>query len=61
MVHRPHVEITELAKSPHAHHHIGATQKFPDHIGSYLISHEGDPAIKVNLIHYAHAPSHTRL
>jgi hypothetical protein len=61
MVHRPHVEITELAKSPHAHHHIGATQKFPVHIGSYLISHEGDPAIKVNLIHYAHTPSHTRL
>jgi hypothetical protein len=50
MVHRPHTEIAELARSPHVHHHIGATQKFPIHIGSYLISHAGDPAIQVNPI-----------
>jgi hypothetical protein len=50
IVHRPHIEIAELARSPCVHHHIGATQKFPVHIGTYLISHEGDPAIKVNVI-----------
>ncbi|KIK35174.1 hypothetical protein CY34DRAFT_56217, partial [Suillus luteus UH-Slu-Lm8-n1] len=46
IVHRPHVEISEMARSPQAHHHIGLTQKYPIHIGSYLVSHPGDPAIK---------------
>lgn len=36
-----------MARSPQAHHHIGLTQKYPIHIGSYLVSHPGDPAIKV--------------
>ncbi|KAG1721829.1 hypothetical protein EDD22DRAFT_962397 [Suillus occidentalis] len=45
-VHRPHVEISEIARSPEVHHHIGLTQKYPVHIGSYLISHPGDPAVK---------------
>ncbi|KAG2120560.1 uncharacterized protein F5147DRAFT_562718, partial [Suillus discolor] len=44
-VYRPHVEISELVTSPEAHHHIGLTQKYPVHIGSYLHSHKGDPAI----------------
>ncbi|KAG2052328.1 hypothetical protein BDR06DRAFT_983179 [Suillus hirtellus] len=34
IVHRPHVEISELATSPEAHHRIGLTQ-----------NHQGDPAI----------------
>ncbi|KAG2047193.1 hypothetical protein BDR06DRAFT_1032526 [Suillus hirtellus] len=46
IVHRPHVEIAEMARSPDVHHHIGMTQKYPIHIGTYLRSHEGDPAIK---------------
>ncbi|KAG1738145.1 uncharacterized protein EDB91DRAFT_1054736 [Suillus paluster] len=46
IVHQPHIEITELARSLDAHHHIGLTQKCPIHIGSYLHVHEGDPAIK---------------
>lgn len=49
VVHRPHVEITELARSPYIQHHIGSTQKYPVHIGMYLRTHEGDPAIKVGL------------
>jgi len=48
--HRPHFEISEVARSPQAHHHIGLKQKYPVHIGSYLISHPGDPAIKVGHI-----------
>lgn len=48
--HRPHVEIAELATSPLAHHHIGMTQKYPVHLGTYLRSHQGDPAIKVSTI-----------
>jgi hypothetical protein len=37
-------------RSPHVHHHIGSTQKHPVHIGTYLRTHEGDPALKVSLI-----------
>ena len=48
IVQRPHVEITELARSPLVHHHIGMTQKHPVHIGTYLRSHQGDLAIKVS-------------
>ncbi|KAG1856158.1 hypothetical protein F4604DRAFT_1932022 [Suillus subluteus] len=44
-VHCPHVEISELVTSPEAHHHIGLTQKYPVHIGLYLRSHQGDPAV----------------
>jgi hypothetical protein len=50
IVPRPHPEIAEIARSPHAHHHIGLTQKFPVHIGSYLRDHVGDPAINVSAI-----------
>ncbi|KAG2087624.1 uncharacterized protein F5147DRAFT_781269 [Suillus discolor] len=50
IVHRPHVEIAEMAGSPDVHHHIGMTQKYPIHIGTYLRSHESDPAIKVSPI-----------
>ncbi|KAG1818907.1 hypothetical protein EV424DRAFT_1539867 [Suillus variegatus] len=46
IVHRPHIELAEIATSPNIHHHIGLMQKYPIHIGSYLRSHEGDPAIK---------------
>ncbi|KAG2742745.1 hypothetical protein P692DRAFT_20879278 [Suillus brevipes Sb2] len=45
IIHRPHVEISELATRPEAHHHIGLTQKYPTHIGSYLRSLQGDSAI----------------
>ena len=48
VVYRPHTEIAELARSPHVHYHIGSTQKYPVHIGTYLRTHEGDPAIKVS-------------
>ncbi|KAG2737753.1 hypothetical protein P692DRAFT_20883262 [Suillus brevipes Sb2] len=41
----PIFDISELATSPHAHHHIGLTQKYPVHIGSFLRSHQGDPAV----------------
>lgn len=47
-VHRPHIEISELATRPEAHHHIGLTQKYHLHIGSYLRSYKGDPAIIVS-------------
>ncbi|KAG2347120.1 hypothetical protein BDR05DRAFT_945499 [Suillus weaverae] len=50
MVHCLHIEIAELARSPHVHHHIGATQKFPIHIGSYLISHEGAEDNDINTV-----------
>ncbi|KAG1812534.1 uncharacterized protein BJ212DRAFT_1276699 [Suillus subaureus] len=50
IVHCPHIEIAELARNPHIHHHIGATEKSPVHIGLYLISHKGDPAIKNFLV-----------
>jgi hypothetical protein len=46
--HRPHVEISELATRPEAHHYIGLTQKYHTHIGSYLRSHQGDSAIIVS-------------
>ncbi|KAG2091348.1 uncharacterized protein F5147DRAFT_524310, partial [Suillus discolor] len=45
IVPRPHLEIAEIARRPHVHHHISLTQKFPVHIGSYLCDHAGDPAI----------------
>ncbi|KAG1803420.1 uncharacterized protein BJ212DRAFT_1304570 [Suillus subaureus] len=51
-VHRPHIKISELATSPHAHHHIGLTQKYPVHIGSFLCSHQGDPAITHNITRF---------
>lgn len=51
IAHRPHIEITELARNPDSHHHIGLTQKYPVHIGSYLRMHEGDPATKVSRNH----------
>lgn len=47
IVHCPHIELAEIATSPYVHHHIGLTQKYPIHIGSYLRSHEGNLAIKV--------------
>ncbi|KAG2063716.1 hypothetical protein BDR04DRAFT_1131029 [Suillus decipiens] len=47
-IHRPHVEISEIAQSPLLHHHIGLTQKHVVHIGSYLIRHQGDPAITIS-------------
>lgn len=50
IIHRPHVEISELATRPEAHHHIGLTQKYHTHIGSYLRSLQGDSAIIVSLI-----------
>ncbi|KAG2048985.1 hypothetical protein BDR06DRAFT_984573 [Suillus hirtellus] len=46
IVHCPHVEIVELVTSPVAHHHIGMTQKYPVHIGTYLSSHSDDLVIK---------------
>jgi len=55
MVHHPHIEIAELVKSPLVHHHIGMTQKYPIHIGTYLHSHQGDPAIKVSVISHTFA------
>ncbi|KAG2113778.1 uncharacterized protein F5147DRAFT_770419 [Suillus discolor] len=42
----PHIEVAELATSPHVHHHIGLSQLSPVHIGSVLRTHQGDPAIK---------------
>ncbi|KAG2090034.1 uncharacterized protein F5147DRAFT_586925 [Suillus discolor] len=60
--HHPDVEISEIARSPLAHHHIGLTQKHVVHIGSYLIDHQGDPAIahffsklKHHLLHQTNA------
>jgi hypothetical protein len=61
MVHRPHVEIAELARSPHVHHYIGLTQKHPVHIGSYLHGHQGDLAIAVSSIILTLATSNTLL
>lgn len=45
---RAHPELEELATSPGVHHHIGLSQKSPIHIGTFLRSHQGDPAIKVS-------------
>jgi hypothetical protein len=58
LTHRPQTEITELATNPHVHHHIGMTQKYPVHIGSYLRSHKGDPAIKVSSFSIPQTPTH---
>lgn len=46
------------AIASHVHHHIGMTQKYPVHIGSFLRSHEGDPAIKVSSIAPTQTTSH---
>jgi hypothetical protein len=36
-----------VADSPEAHHHIGTAENNPEHIGSFLRLHTGDPAVKV--------------
>jgi hypothetical protein len=37
------------SNNPEAHHHIGVSEKHPEHIGSFLRAHTGDPAITVGL------------
>jgi hypothetical protein len=43
------VPLEHVAIVPDAHHHIGSSEKCPEHIPSFLRAHEGDPAIKVCL------------
>jgi hypothetical protein len=39
-----------VAAEPEARYHIGVSQNRPEHIGTFLRSHEGDPAIKVGIL-----------
>ena len=36
--------------TPEAHHHIGSSQNYPEHIPNFLRVHEGDPAVQACLI-----------
>jgi hypothetical protein len=37
-----------VSQEPEAHHHIGVAENHPQHFGSFLRAHTGDPAIKVD-------------
>jgi hypothetical protein len=37
----------ECAATPEAHHTIGKTENFPEHLGLFIQKHLGDPAIEV--------------
>jgi hypothetical protein len=41
-----------VSQDPDAHHHIGVSENHPEHIGSFLRAHDGDPAIKVDCVHH---------
>lgn len=38
------------ARSPRSHHHIGKSEDEPEHIGTFLRTHQGDPAITVRFL-----------
>lgn len=38
-----------VALDPQSHHHIGKSENEPEHIGTFLKMHQGDPAIMVQL------------
>jgi hypothetical protein len=37
----------DIAQTPEAHHHIGKSENFPEHVGTFLQKNSGDPAVKV--------------
>ena len=37
-----------VVNNPDAHHHIGVAENHPEHIGTFLQVHAGNPAIKVS-------------
>jgi hypothetical protein len=39
-----------IEKTPQEHHHIGVSQKYYEHIGTFLTKNAGDPAIRVHTI-----------
>jgi hypothetical protein len=43
----PQIPVEGVATTPEAHHHIGMSENRYEHIGTFLRSHSGDPAMKV--------------
>jgi hypothetical protein len=46
-----------VPNSPEAHHHIGVAENNPEHIGSFLWLHAGDPVVKVDFHTKGGAPA----
>jgi len=43
------LETEVVDRNPEAHHQIGKSQNFPEHIGMFLQKHDKDPATKVSI------------
>jgi hypothetical protein len=43
------LETEFVDRNPEAHHQIGKSQNFPEHIGMFLQKHDKDPATKVSI------------
>ena len=37
----------DIAMTPDVHHHIGLSEKYFEHVGTFIRMHSGDPAVKV--------------